>query len=57
MRAAEHEKTSEPRIYGMKIYQPEPGCYSFTFHHEGDFRLGDYEELDFDVRTVKLVRR
>ena len=57
MEIAEHDKLSDTTIYGLKIHQPEPGCYSLSFRHAGDFRLADYEELDFEVVSARLVRR
>ena len=48
---------SRPKIYRVKIFHHGKGCYSFSFRHTGDFRLNDYEELDFAVIDARLVRR
>ena len=45
------------RIVGVKINQPSVGQYSLSFRHLGDFRLGDYEELDLEVVSARLVKR
>jgi hypothetical protein len=49
--------SSEPRIYGVRIYQEEKGAYTFCVRHSGQFRLGDYEELELEVKSARLVRR
>jgi len=33
------------------------GCYRFSFRSTGDFVLHNYEELDLEVLSAKLVRR
>ena len=48
---------SEPKILGLKINQDEPGCYRYSFKHSGDFKLSDYEEIEFVVLTAKMVRK
>jgi len=48
---------SKPKIYGPKILQPSPGAFNISIKHTGSFRLFDYEELDFEVISVKLVKR
>jgi len=57
MEATGLEHSSEPRIFGVKIYQEENGAYSFTVRHSGLFRLGDYEELELEVKSARLVKR
>ena len=47
---------SEPKIFGVKLHL-DNGCYRFSFRHTGDFRLNDYEELDLEVMSAKLVKR
>lgn len=51
------ENVREPRIFGLKIFQPSPGCYSISVKHTGEFRLDDYEELDLDVCCSRLQKR
>jgi len=51
------EELLEPKIYRVKIIVNEDGCYWFSFKHAGEFKLNDYEELDFKVESAKLVRR
>ena len=51
------EELLEPKIYRVKINVNEDGCYWFSFKHAGEFKLNDYEELDFKVESAKLVRR
>lgn len=53
----ESEHLSEPRIYGVKITPDEDKAYCISVRHTGDFNLRDYEELDFEVSSVKLVRK
>jgi hypothetical protein len=57
MQIAEHKKSSQPKIYRVKIYQTERGGYSFSFRHTGDFKLNDYDELDFEVVASRMVKR
>ena len=54
---SELEHVHEPRIYKVKICQEGNGGYSFSVKHSGDFRLQDYEELDLEVTSARLVRR
>ena len=56
-KTTENELRSEPRIYGVKISQHADRCYGISVRHTGHFRLKDYEEIDFEVKSVKLVRR
>jgi len=53
----ELENLSEPKIYGVKISQDENQCYCISVRHTGAFRLADYEELEFQVTSARLVRR
>lgn len=57
MDTVECEKPREPRIFGLKIVQPVRGCYKLKFEHVGDFTLGDYEELELEVISSRLVKR
>jgi hypothetical protein len=47
----------EPRIYGVKISQDGDLCYCISVKHTGHFNLRDYEELDFEVKSVRLVKK
>ena len=51
------EEIGQLRIVGVKINQPSVGQYSLSFRHLGDFRLGDYEELDLEVASARLTKR
>ena len=51
------EDTSEPKIYGIKISFDGGVAYCISVRHTGQFNLRDYEELDFDVATARLVRK
>ena len=51
------EELLEPKIYRVKIIVNEDGCYWFSFKYTGDFKLYDYEELDFKVEATNLVKR
>jgi hypothetical protein len=53
----ELEDVPEPKIYGVKISQDENQCYCISVRHAGDFCLADYEELEFEVTSARLVRR
>ena len=48
---------TKPEIHGVKIYHYGDGCYGFSVRHTGTFRLRDYEELDLEVKSARLVRR
>ena len=52
----ELEQVSKPRIYGVKILVND-GCYRFAFRHKGNFNLSDYDELDLEILSAKLVKR
>jgi len=45
------------KIFGVRIYQEGNGCYSFSVKHSGPFRLQDYEELELEVKSARLVRK
>jgi hypothetical protein len=45
------------KIYGVKISQDENECYTFSIQHTGQFNLRDYEKLEFEVKSARLVRR
>jgi len=48
---------SNVKIYQVKICQDTNGCYSFSVRHTGHFKLCDYEEIELEVRSAKLVER
>ena len=48
---------SNMKIYRVKICQDTNGCYSFSVRHTGHFKLCDYEEIELEVRSAKLVER
>ena len=56
-----HFKMLDPlakvKIYGVKISQDDNGCYTFSVKHTGQFNLRDYEKLELEVKSAKLVRR
>ena len=45
------------KIYGVKIFQDDNGCYTFSVRHTGQFSLRDYEKLELEVKSARLVRR
>jgi hypothetical protein len=45
------------KIYDVKISQDDSGCYTFSVKHTGQFNLGDYEKLEFEVKSARLVRK
>ena len=47
----------EPRIYRVKIAPDGDKAFCISVRHTGNFNLRDYEELDFEVASVKLVRK
>jgi hypothetical protein len=47
----------EITIFGVKIYHDDGGCYTFSIRHTGQFNLRDYEKLEFEVKSTRLVRR
>ena len=53
----ELERLPEPKVYGVKITQDGDKCYCISVKHTGEFRLSDYEELEFEVKSARLVRR
>jgi hypothetical protein len=57
MQSVEVDQLGEPKIYGVKIYQEGNGCYSFSVRHSGPFRLEDYDELEVEVKSARLVRK
>ena len=56
MQTEESEDLNKVNICGIKIFHHGDGCYCFSISHTGQFRLQDYEELDLEVKSVKLVR-
>lgn len=57
MQTSELESVSEPKIYSVKICQDGCKHYAISVKHTGEFRLSDYDELEFKVKSAKLVRR
>ena len=54
---AELELLAEPRIYGVKISLDGDKSYCISVKHTGHFNLRDYEELELEVKSARLVRR
>ena len=48
---------TDPTIYGVTIIQEGNGGYSFSVKHSGDFKLQDYDELELEVKSARLVKR
>ena len=58
MQKCDYEGKQTVRIYGVRILvDEESGAHHLCFQHTGDFRLSDYEELDLQVLSARLVRR
>ena len=53
----ELESISDPKIYSVKICQDGSKHYAFSVKHTGEFKLSDYDELEFEVKSARLVRR
>ena len=51
------EHPSEPRIYRLKIIQDAGGGFCISVTHTGRFRLKDYEVLELEVESAKLVKK
>jgi hypothetical protein len=45
------------KIYGVKISQEDSGCYTFSIQHTGQFNLRNYEKLELEVKSARLVKR
>ena len=56
-RYSELDNIAEPRIYGLKICQEGDGSYCFSVKHTGGFRLQDYDEIEFKVKSATFVKR
>lgn len=56
-----HREKNDPldkvKIYGVKILHDDNGCYTFSIQHTGQLNLRDYEKLDLEVKSARLVRR
>ena len=52
-----YDWTKKTTIHGVNITQHAPGCYSISVRHSGPFRLDDYETLDLEVKSARLVKR
>jgi hypothetical protein len=50
-------EAGEPEVYGVTISQDGMGGYCISVRHSGVFRLKDYEQIDLEVSSVRLVRR
>jgi hypothetical protein len=57
MHCEENDPLAKVKIYGVKISQDDNGCYAFSFKHTGHFNLRDYEKLELEVKSARLVRR
>ena len=57
MRFKKSTPVGKVKIYGVKISQDDSGCFTFSVQHTGQFNLSDYETLDFEVNSTRLVRR
>jgi len=55
--SAKLEHQSEPRIYRVKIIQDAGGGFCISVTHTGRFRLKDYEVLEFEVESARLVKK
>lgn len=47
----------ETRIHGLKICQEGSGSFSICVRHSGAFELIDYDEIEVEVKSARLVRR
>ena len=45
------------KIYGVKISQDDSGCFTFSVQHTGSFNLKNYQKLELEVKSAKLVRK
>ena len=43
------------KIYRVRISQDNSGCYTFSVKHTGKFNLGDYEKLEFEVKSTRFL--
>jgi hypothetical protein len=57
MQPEELKQLSKPRIFGVKITQDGNKCYCISVKHTGRFCLSDYDALEFEVASAKLVKR
>jgi hypothetical protein len=57
MRSEKIDPVDEVKIYGVKISQDENECYTFSIKHTGQFNLKDYEKLEFEIKSARLVRK
>ena len=57
IRCTKRDSLDKVKIYGVKISQDVSGCYTFSVKHTGQFNLGDYEKLEFEVKSARLVRK
>ena len=46
-----------PQIHRLRICQDGQGSYSMSFTHTGQFRLLDYEEVELEVLSARLIKR
>lgn len=52
-----YNRSRKTRIHGINITQHTPGCYCISVRHTGPFSLDDYETLDLEVKSARLVKR
>ena len=52
-----HDPSGKTRIHGINITQHTPGCYCISVKHTGPFSLRDYEQLDLEIKSARLVKR
>ena len=52
-----YDRSEKTRIHRVNITQHTPGCYSISVRHSGPFRLDDYETLEIEVKSARLVKR
>jgi hypothetical protein len=57
LHSAKIDPLDKVKFYGLKICSDDNGCYTFCFKHTGQFNLRDYEELEFEVKSARLVKR
>jgi hypothetical protein len=57
MHCSKRDPLDKVKIYGVKITQDDSECYTFSVRHTGQFNLRDYEKLELEVKSARLVRR
>ena len=51
------DSVDKAKIFGVKISQDGNDCYTFSVQHTGPFNLRDYEKLELEIKSAKLVRK